>query len=399
MIKKHMLNTIRVIELANYIAAPSAGGLLADWGAEVIKIESQAGCPMRHAFSIEGKRSPVFDVDNRNKQCITLDLSKPKAIDILKQLLGTADVFLTNLRYKSLSKMGLAYPDLKKLFPKLVYAEVTGYGVIGPDKDLPGFDVSAFFARSSMLSAATPKTSDPVYPRTAVGDHMAGVSTTAGILAALLQRERSGKGCFVDCSLLRSGIYALSSDLSLQMAYGRLGSSKPRDEVREPIANFFKTKDERWLTIVPRPVDEREWRNLCRIIGAEDLSSNPDYDHPKKRRALVADIVKRFDACFAQKTMAEWAPLLDEEGIVWAPLLKPSEVIEDEQAKQIGAFIELESEDGESHRSIAGPVRFVDCELPKAKLAREIGADNETIFSQLGYSAQDIDEMKKQGVF
>jgi len=394
-----MLEHIRVIEIATYIAAPSAGAILADWGADVIKIEPPSGCPMRKAFETEQGFSPVFDMDNRGKRGIVLDLAQKQSSEIIKKMLSQADVLLTNLRLKSLDKMGLSYEQLKSEFPHLVYAVVSGYGTIGPDKDLPGFDTSAFFARSGMIAASTPKKGEPAYPRTAIGDHVTGISTSAAILAALLNRQKTQKGCFIDSSLLRTGIYALGTDISVQLGFGRLGSTKPRHEMVNPITNFFKTKDERWVVLMPRPLKESEWHKLCKAVGAEDMASNPDYDSPKKRRAAASAIVDRLDACFAQHTLDEWGRRLDDIDFVWAPLLTPKEVIDDPQANAMGAFIQIPDPRQGSRASLANPVRFVDIESTPPGAVPELGENTQEIISELGYQDKDVAEMKKNGIF
>ena len=394
-----MLNHIRVVEIATYVAAPSAGAILADWGAEVVKVEPPSGCPMREAFATEAGYSPVFDLDNRGKQAIALDLTQAKSTEIVKKLLANADVLLTNMRGKSLERMGISYDQLKREFPRLIYASVSGYGTVGPDKDLPSFDISAFFARSGMIAASTPKQTEPAYPRTAVGDHVSGIATAAAILAAILSRQKTDKGCFIDSSLLRAGLYALGADIVVQLGFGRLGSTKPRHEARNPIANFFKTKDDRWLILMPRPLKEAEWQKLCKAVGAEDMARHPDYDTPKKRRAAAADIVDRLDHCFAKHTLAEWSALLDEIDFIWAPLLTPKEVIEDPQAKAMESFVEIPDKASGTRSSLANPIRFVDADCPPLGSVPEIGEDTESILSDLGYSDDDMTQMKKSGLF
>ncbi len=394
-----MLKGIKVIELATYIAAPSAGGLLADWGAEVIKVEPPQGCPMRTVFETPEGFSPVFDLDNRGKQAVCIDITKPKGAEIVKKLAGEADVFLTNVRGKALHKLGLDYDTLKQICPRLIYASVSGYGTIGLDKDLPGFDISAFFARSGLTAASTPKIADPVSPRVAVGDHTTGIATAAAILAAFIDRQNTNKGSFIDASLLRTGIYTLGSDLATLLGFGRLGSAKPRNEVRDPMNNFFETKDERWLVLVPRPQLDAEWVKLCEAIGAEDMARGPNYDNPKARRAACAEIVARLDKCFSQKTLEEWGKILDEIDFVWAPLLRPAEVLEDEQANAMGAFVEIpEGGGGGKRRSVGGPIRFVDTSATPMRPVQKLGEANEVIMKELGFTSQEIDAMKKEKV-
>lgn len=394
-----MLQNLKILELATYIAAPSAGGLLSDWGASVVKIESPQGCPMRTAFETKEGFSPVFDMDNRGKRSLCLDITKPEAITIIKKLLARHDVFLTNVRSKSLHKVGIGYEQLKAEFPQLIYAELSGYGTIGPDKDLPGFDISAFFARSGLTAAGTPKTSDPVSPRIAVGDHTAGLATAAAILAAVLNRQQTNKGCFIDASLLRTGIYALGSDLSTQLGFGRLGSAKPRNQVRDPMNNFFRTKDERWLVLVPRPQLDKEWVKLCGALGLDAMASDEQYKTPQLRRETCAEIVKIFDDCFAQKTLTEWSKILDDIDFIWAPVMSPAEVIEDPQANAMEAFVELPAGGGGGARkSVAGPVRFIDVPPTPLGAVRNLGEDNDAILKELGFGEEELSSLKEKKV-
>ena len=394
-----MLSSMRVIEAATYIAAPSAGVLLADWGADVVKIEPPEGCPMRATFKTEDDDFPVFNVDNRGKKGIVLDLAQSESHLVLKRLLKDADVFLTNVRSKSLHKMGLGYEQLKGEFPGLIYALVSGYGTVGPDKDLPGFDISAFFARSGLTSASTPRQEGPVLPRTAVGDHVTGIATAAAILAAVLNRQKTGQGCFIDSTLLRTGIYSLGTDFAVQLAYGKFRATKPRDQMVYPLGNYFCTKDGSWLTIIPRPADPKEWARLCEIVGAPELTTDPRYDTLRKRVAASSAIVGRLDECFAKKTLAEWKPLLEKADLIWAPVLRPDEVVEDEQANAIGAFIDLPSAAGVVKRSVGGPTRIVDAPLPEARAAPLLGEHTDEVMRQIGYSEDEITNLKKENIF
>ena len=241
-----MLDGIRVIELATYIAAPGAGGLLSDWGAEVVKVEAPEGDPWRLMFQSAGvdeeNGNPVFDYDNRGKKGIIVDTSQEEGREIIVQLIKNADVFLTNIRPGGLERARLDWPTLRRENPKLIYASVSGYGLTGAERDRPGFDIAAFWSRAGVGQMHTPKGQDPVHLRTAVGDHFTSITTVSGILAALLERQKTGKGKLVETSLLRTGVYAVSSDLSIQQRLGRLASARPRHAAINPLANFFKPK-------------------------------------------------------------------------------------------------------------------------------------------------------------
>ncbi len=401
-----MLEGLKVVELATYIAAPAAGGILADWGAEVIKIEPPIGCPMRHmfanAFATDLKGSPVFELDNRNKKSIALDVNLPQSAEIIGRMITDADVFITNTRPASLERRGLDYASLKKKNPRLIYANITGYGLRGPDRDRPGFDVTAFYARTGMTHTSTRKGGAPVPPRIAVGDHITGIAAATGILAALLRRERSGQGCHVDSSLMRAGIYALGSDMSIQLKFGRLASTKSREESMDPMNNYFRAGDDHWFVVLPRATGggNADWKKLCTIIGRPEAGTSEKYDSARKRRVAVAELVKMLDEAFASQSLAHWGKALDAADIVWAPVMKASEVAEDEQAEAAGAFVQVPEADGSGvFRAPAPPVHFAGESLPPPRPAPPLGQDKDAILSALGYDESAIKSMAQAGVF
>ena len=374
-----LLKGIRVIELATYMAAPSAAALMAEWGADVIKIEPPEGCPIRQFFETSGSDkefpdNPVFDLDNRGKKSIILDMHKAEDIQSLKALLKEADVFINNLRGSTLENYGLDYSTLKKEMPRLVYANLTGYGLEGVDSNLPGFDISAFFARSGTTHLSTRKGEDPIPPRIAFGDHITGVGLVGGILAALIRRDREGKGCLVETSLLRAAIYAMGSDMAIQMAYGRVASTKTRYEARRPENNYFRAQDGKWFVIVPRPAGD-DWEILCRVIGREDLLKNPAYGSTRKRYLANEEIVKILDAVFATQDRDLWGKRFDDAKIVWAPIMTPAEAVADPQTKACGALMERTGVRG-TYMGPAGPISFHDVDVPTPAPAPALNADH-----------------------
>lgn len=398
-----MLEGIRVIEMATYIAAPGAGGILADWGAEVIKVEPLSGCPMRSFFKSVGvdhlKGNPVFDLDNRGKRSVALNTATPEGVEAVKRLVKDADVFLTNVRPGGLERAGLDYESLKKVNPKLVYATVSGYGLQGPDRDRPGFDMAAFYARSGLGAITTPKGQEPAPLRTAVGDHTTSMATTAGILGALLERQRTGKGRLVEASLLRTGIYALGSDMSIQLKFGKLGSTKSRHEAINPLNNFFKTSDGIWIAIIPRQ-GSVDWDAICKAIGQPKMIENPRFKSSRDRRANGTELVDILDAAFAQHDLEYWTKALDEQDMVWAPMMPPADVAADPQAEAAGAFFEVPENDGSgTFRAPASPIRFGgegEDAHPRGP-SPDLGQHTLDVLKEFGYSEADIAGLQKSG--
>jgi crotonobetainyl-CoA:carnitine CoA-transferase CaiB-like acyl-CoA transferase len=389
-----MLEGIKVIEMATYIAAPGAGGILADWGAEVIKVEPLAGCPMRYTMANVGadhlKGSPIFDLDNRGKKGVAINTATPEGVEAVKRLVKDADVFLTNVRPGGLERSGLDYASLSTINPCLVYASVTGYGLEGAERDRPGFDIAAFWARSGLGYLETVKGTEPTTLRTGIGDHTTSMATVGGILAALVERQRTGKGRLVESSLLRAGIYAAGSDMAVQLKFGKLGSTKSRHEAVQPISNFFKTKSGEWFVIVPRQ-GSVDWTAVCKIIGKPELETDPRFSNPKGRRANAAELVDILDAAFAEHDLDHGRQKLDENDVIWSPLMRPSDVVADPQAVAAGAFVDVPEEDGSgTFKAPASPVRFPGADDGPKGAAPALGQHTLDVLRTAGYSEDDL---------
>lgn len=396
-----MLKGLKIVEMATYIAAPGAAGILADWGADVVKVEPLSGCPMRGFLGNIGvdnlQGNPVFELDNRGKQGIALNTATPEGVEVVKRLIRDADVFITNVRPGGLERSGLDYTSLSAINPGLIYASVTGYGLEGPDRDKPGFDVAAFYGRSGLGQAWTVKGEEPVNPRMAVGDHITSMATAAGILAALVERGKSGKGRLVEASLLRAGVYSLGCDMAIQLMFGKLGSTKSRHETLNPLGNYFKTADGTWFTIVPRQ-GSTDWAPLCRVIGQPELEKDERFASAKGRRANARELVDILDAAFAAKDLAHWRPLLDGEDIVWSPLMSPAEVSRDPQAIAAGAFVDVPAHDGNgTFRAPAAPIRFDGEDTAPAHAAPLLGEHTHAVLKAAGYSEADLASLKASG--
>lgn len=397
-----MLEGIRVIEHATYMAAPGAGSILSDWGADVIKIEPPGGDPIRNFFSTIGtdlQDNPVFDFDNRGKKSIVLDTRTEAGQAILRKLAGDADVFLTNVRPGGLSRSGLDYDNLKQVNPKLVYCSLTGYGLDGPDADKPGFDVASFWSRAGVAALTIPKGQEPFALRTAFGDHTTSIAAAAGICAALVKAGRTGEGQLVEASLLRTALFAMGSDFAIQLFFGRIGSTKSRHEQIQPLMNFFKTSDGAWVCIVSRQGNV-DWEPLCRVMDREDLINDERYTKAKGRRANSAELVTLMDQEFGKYTKAEIAERLDENSIAWAPVQTLAEVAADPQVKAAGAITQVPSAsgDGSSFASPASPVRFPGADDGPKGPSPKMGEHSEQVLSDLGFKQSEIKRLFEDGV-
>ena len=399
-----MLEGLKVIEMATYVAAPAAGAMLRDWGAEVIKVEPLNGCPMRRFF--EGMKSnvpiegnPIFTLDNRGKKGISINTSDEKGAKIVRELIKDADIFLTNVRPKSLESAKLNHEELLKINPKLIYCSLTGYGLDGEERNRPGFDVAAYWSRSGMAHLTQRKGEEPLPIRTASGDHITAISTVSGILAAVYERSQTGKGKVVETSLLRTGIYSVSSDMALQLKFGRVPSTKKRDEQINPIFNFFKTKDDRWICLSPRAGGDYDLPKVVRALGKEDWLENEKFNTNQARRENAKEFIEEMDRAFSQYTMAEWGEKLDAQDLIWSPVQNLKEVSKDKQAIASGAFSEVEDQDcNENYSTVSSPVKFHNSDDGPKGPAPKLGQDNFEVLKGLGINEEEINNLIDDGI-
>lgn len=358
-----MLDGVRVVELGVWVAGPAAGGVLADWGADVIKVEAPGGDPLRRMLQVTGgagesMSSPPFDLDNRGKRSVVLDLRTEQGRDRMHRLLATADVFLTNLRPEAVAELGLDPDALRAIHPRLICATVTGYGRRGPDAGRPGYDVGAFWARSGLAATAVPEGEPQGLFRGGVGDHVTALTALSGILAALYERERTGEGRVVDVSLLRTGTYCFGWDLSMQLRWGKVGATLPRTAQTNPMINPYQAADGAWFWLLGVESD-RLWPKLLAALGRPEWADDERFDSARARRHNGGALIALLDDCFATRTRDEWTAIFDEHDVWWAPVNTPEEVVTDPQAVAAGAFVDVPGGPwSDAHRAPASPVEF-----------------------------------------
>ncbi len=394
-----MLKGLKVIDYATYVAAPGCAGILADWGADVIKVEPPGGDPIRLFFAslgVEDDPNPVFDMDNRGKRGIVLDTAQDGGRDALLRLIADADVFITNVRPGGLKRAGLDHDTLLAKHPRLIYATLTGYGLQGPDADRPGMDSAAFWARSGLAAMFRPKGGDPVALRTAFGDHVASMGMAAGVLAALYERNATGKGRLVEASLLRAAHYAAGSDFAIQHTRGRIASNRQRNDVPNPLINYFRTSDQHWITLLTR-LGEADWPKLARALNITHLVDDPRFAKARNRRENGATLVPLLDEAFGARTYDDISAALDAEGMIWAPMLTAAESIVDPQAIAAGCVVQTPTRDGGSFSAPAAPIRFPGADDGPKGHPPAVGEHTRVVLREAGYSEAEIDALYASG--
>ena len=387
---------IRVVEVAHFIAAPAGGSLLADLGAEVIKVEIPGGELYRHVrptfLGVESDfpASPGFQMDNRGKRSLTLDLRRGAARTALQRIIDTADVLLTNVLPARRAKYGLDAEALLARKPELIYASLTGYGMGGEQASLPSFDYTAYWARTGLMDLMHDEGTPPNFLRPGVGDHAAAISLVAGILAALRVREQSGRGQVVDVSLLGVGLYVAGCDLATATAAGVAPSRHRRSAPLNPLWNHYPTADGRWLFLVMVETD-RYWPPLCRAIARPELEADPRFASAEERTRHASALVEILDGVFRGHTLAEWERRLQGQPIIWAPVRTMDEAVRDPQVAAMGYLPVLGHPLAGSFRTVAPPFRLSESEARPRGPAPELGADAEAVLTGAGLSRSEIE--------
>lgn len=394
------LDGLRVIEVANWLAAPGTTALMADMGAVVVKVEPPTGDFYRGHLAAErgDGRNYNFEFENRGKRSISLDLTQPAASEVVKRLCEGADIFVTNLVRERVARYDLSFDELRQRNPRLVYTSITGYGARGPEADKPGFDASSFWARSGIMGMIGKPDEAPTVNRGGQGDHTTSMTALAATLAALRQRDQTGEAQFVDIALQRAGVYTLAGDIQQQL--GGLPPRPHQDRTRQSIVtwNPYRTRDGRWLMLV-MVNPGRYWNRFARCLEREDLVDDPRYMTTPEMQKHGAALIPELDAIFATRDLAEWGARLDEHELLWAAVASVPEVIADPQLAEYDAFPEVPTRDGTSYRVIGAPFEIVDAEVRPRGPAPTIGEHTADVLSESGFTEEEVATLAADRVF
>ena len=394
------LEGVKVVELATFIAVPAAGRFLADMGADVIKIETLSGDFVRWSGANEGRpedplENTTFDLENGNKRSLSINLKAPEGREILFKLLDQADIFLTNWRPGALQRQGLDYQTLKERYPKLVYGSLTGYGEEGPDKDLPGYDSTAFFARGGLLGSLYDKGGAPMNLIPGLGDHQAAYMLAAGVTAAYVRALRFGQGDYVTTNLLHASVF--TQGIMIQAAqYTDVGNKYPIShlDAPNPLTGAYETSDGRIMYIMI-PEHNQIYPRFITALGRPDLADHPVYGNliemikVGRSRELLDIITEQFKT----KTLEEWTKIMIEADIPAGRAQLWEEVLEDEQAWANRVFYNCMHENGKSTVLVRAPVNFEETPAPGEGPSSTLGKESVEIVKELGYTDEQAQKL------
>ena len=392
---------IRVVELASWIFMPTAGAILADWGAEVIKIEDprtgDSARGLHNAVSHGPGPNLMVEIQNRGKRSIGLDIRSDEGYAVLNGLIAKADVVITSYLPETRRKLRVDTDDILAINPNVVFVRGTGQGRQGPDAEKGGFDMASAWARGGLAyMMMTDRNEAPPFQPGPIGDLTGGLAASAAIAAALLRRERTGRGAIVDVALSHVGMWLMGYWVS-GAAVGKPIPRPSHDAPNNPLVNFYRTKDDRWICLVMLQ-SERVWPDLCERLGRPELVNDPRFVSTSARLANLTAAIAELDAAFATRTFAEWREVLDTAQGVWSPVLNLDEVAADRQTIANGFLSQIEDSTGGEFPVVGSPSQFDELPLTGLKRAPEHGENTEEVLLEQGYDWGAIVGLKERGV-
>ncbi len=395
---------IKVVEVAMWAFVPSAAALLSDLGADVVKIEAPQGDPIRQLETAGVDKaatglSYMWEIFNRGKRSVTMDLNVEGSTELLHRMLEGADVFITNLLPKARRKLKIDVEDITSRHPNIIYAVGSGYGAHGPGAEKGGFDSISFWGRSGVASAVTPEgMSHPVaMPAGAFGDGTSGAIFAGGICAAIAQRALTGKASVVDASLMGTGLWAMQQGIVGAWLSGVTELPKrKRENPPNVLSSVYRTSDGRHIQLAFLQA-QRYWPGFCEVVGRPELATDPRFATAADRSQNVTECVAVLDEIFAQRTFAEWKTLLARQEGQWDIIGKVGEMHEDEDAVANGFIQDVDYGDGRKLKMVAAPFQF-DRQALKPRPAPELGAHNDEVLAEMGLSEEEIIDLKVAGI-
>jgi crotonobetainyl-CoA:carnitine CoA-transferase CaiB-like acyl-CoA transferase len=394
-----MFKGLKVLDCSSFIAAPAAATILSDFGADVIKIEAPgAGDPYRAVPSLptmpQAKENYAWMLASRNKRGLALNLAKPSAQEVVRRLVAQADVFITNFPAVVRKKLGLRYEDLAPLNERLIYASFTGYGEHGEEASKPGFDITAWWARSGLMDGVrTEATAPPARSLTGMGDHPSGISLYAGIVMGLYQRQLTGTGAHVGTSLLANGVWCNGVMAQAALCGARFIDRPPREQALNAFTNYYQCRDKRWL-ILTILNEERQWPVFIKCLGRDDLQNDPRFATSRDRMKNAVELTTVLDKTFATKDRSEWREILAAGGIVFDVVASAQDIPNDSQILANDILVPF---DNDSVLTVTSPISVEGQEKVTPRRPPAIGQHSDEVLREAGYDAAMVAKLRADG--
>jgi crotonobetainyl-CoA:carnitine CoA-transferase CaiB-like acyl-CoA transferase len=399
MTNDNIFSGLKVVDFASFIAGPAAAVILSDFGADVIKVEPPSGDMWRIGNKLppqpESEDAYPFQMANRNKRGITLDLKSPGAQPVLERLAKWADVFVVNTPHPARKRLNLEYDDVAKWNPRLVYADLTGFGEKGPDANLPGFDITAYWARSGLLSMTRDAGAPPTWPAAGSGDNATAMGLYAAIVTALYRRDRTGKGSYVTTSLLAEGVWSASVSIQAALCDAKFFGLHDRTHPANAAMNVYRTSDGTWFLLVITP---DKLAAVAKAIDREDLLSDPRFSEPAKLAQNMPQLTAILDEVFGSQPMTHWHEVFQGVHVTFGVVKDPQEAVRDPQLRLNDIVVPLEGAGERMKLTVSSPIQVHGVAKVAARRANKIGEHNEEVLTELGFDAKEIDGLQASGV-
>ena len=398
MVSDNIFSGLKVVDLASFIAGPSAAVILSDFGADVIKVEPPTGDMWRIGHKIppqpHSQDAYPWHLANRNKRGITLDLKSPSASQVLEKLVKWADVLIVNTPHPARKKLKLEYDDVGQWNSRLIYADVTGFGEKGPDASLPGFDITSYWARSGLLSMTRDAGAPPTWPVAGSGDNATAVGLYSAIVTALYRRERTGKGSYVTTSLLAEGIWSASVSIQAALCEAKFFAPHDRKNPANAALNVYQASDGTWFVLIITP---DKLAAVAKAIGRADLLTDPRFSDPAKLVTNMSQLTAILDEVFGAKPMTHWYEVFNGIHVTFGAVRGPQEVIDDPQLRANDIVVPLEGAGGKLTSTISSPINVHGVTKVPARRGPALGEHNEAVLQELGFSPKEITALQVSG--
>jgi crotonobetainyl-CoA:carnitine CoA-transferase CaiB-like acyl-CoA transferase len=394
----NIFSGLKVVDLASFIAGPGAAVILSDFGADVIKVEPPSGDLWRHGHQIppqpQAKDPYPWHLANRNKRGITLDLKSSSAQPVIERLVKWADVFIVNTPHPARKRLKLEYDDVVQHNRRLIYADLTGFGEKGPDAELPGFDITSYWARSGLLSMTRDVGASPTWPVAGSGDNATAVGLYSAIVTALYRRERTGEGAYVTTSLLAEGVWSASVSIQAALCGATFYGLHDRKNPANAAMNVYRTADNTWFVLLVTP---DKVPVVAEALGRKDLLTDPRFSDPAKLVTNMPQLTAILDEIFAAQPMAYWQQVFQRVNVTFGVVRAPQEVINDPQLPLNDIVVPLEGAPGKLTSTISSPIQVHGVKKVSARRAPGLGEHNQSVLQELGFSAGDVAALLSSG--